>query len=98
MGDTLTCKSFSIQVILCCYSTAYIRSIGKHVIELLGLQSLQTRAIKLGKVTDCCMAPRPTLCMASHGQVEAETNSTVSLDASSEGYKKFAAKVQVWVV
>ena len=65
MGDTLTCKSFPIQVILCCYSTAYIRSIGKHVIELLGLQSLQTRAIKLGKVTDCCMAPRPTLCMAS---------------------------------
>jgi hypothetical protein len=28
-------------------------------------------------------------------QVETETNSTVSLDASSEGYKKFAAKAQV---
>ncbi len=27
-------------------------------------------------------------------QVEAETNSTVSMDASSDGYKKFAAKVQ----
>ncbi len=28
-------------------------------------------------------------------QVEAETNSSVSMDSSSEGYKKFAAKVQV---
>ena len=31
-------------------------------------------------------------------QVEAETNSSVSMDSSSDGYKKFAAKVQVYTL
>lgn len=58
-------------------------------------QTAETVKDFLGRIQPLTSAEYHAALSDALAQVEAETNSSVTMDSASEGYKKFAAKVQV---